>query len=731
MMRWVCVFAVFILMTPISSVAALSTKGVISCSNSNLESLPSNWSLSDQSCLRVDLGVLSQGESLFFEISADSEIDILLFPSNTVSIYQNEQTYRMDSVWVSDSVFESFSGEGEWHWNVPSDRDPTRWYLVIDNLAHPQDSGEGAQGGQDSEITLDGGIISPEEFTLSDSIHRVGPGDYSVVHGPFSVDEGTFVEIHARTMAGEPDIFVMTESAFSFYSPSSDWSSSLRILSADMLLVNSERYLPWEASDTDGEDLVIVVDNRPGPGGGGAGTSHAAVTVTVTLTPVLSPTISSESDLDSVDVGESVILSASETPNKSGQIPISGFSWDTDSDGLNDVNGVTTEQSWPEPGNYSVRLSVTSTDSRSASTTRTIAVSDISPPTVSMSPSGQITKGFGEELSVSATFTDNWGVESIDWLFDGSIVLSNYTITEPISTLSIQVSDDYSAGEHVASIIVTDKSGISTRQDVTVIFIDVSAPVISPYDGQIEVEGGDPTILQIFAQDNQSEGLDYTWIFEQGTENEIQFSGPQVIYEFDSEGPTSVVCRVQNDAGLSSYAEILVIVTMNDESSGLTWQIIAALSVIVLIIIAVASLFYYNNAVNRRMSELSEDEEEDDSPAPPPSAQMQAQMWGRAQPQSFQPPEPTASSNLDDEMLDILGASKPPEAPIPQDTLGDSLLGDLESPPEPQSQGDTDDRTVRKQCTDCSKKFQITLPEGIDAALTNCPHCGSEQSVTL
>ena len=143
-------------------------------------------SLSDQSCLRVDLGVLSQGESLFFEISADSEIDILLFPSNTVSVYQNEQTYRMDSVWVSDSVFESFSGEGEWHWNVPSDRDPTRWYLVIDNLAHPQDSGEGAQGGQELEVTLDGGIISPEEFTLSDSIHRVSPGGYSVVHGPFS-----------------------------------------------------------------------------------------------------------------------------------------------------------------------------------------------------------------------------------------------------------------------------------------------------------------------------------------------------------------------------------------------------------------------------------------------------------------------------------------------------------------------------------------------------------------
>ena len=196
-------------------------------------------------------------------------------------------------------------------------------------------------------------------------------------------------------------------------------------------------------------------------------------------------------------------------------------------------------------------------------------------------------------------------------------MLSNYSISEPTSTLSIQVSDEYSAGEHVASIIVTDKSGLSTRQDVTVIFMDVSAPVISPYEAQIEVESGDPTILQVFAQDNQSEGLDYTWTFEQGTENEIQFSGPQVIYEFDSEGPTSVVCRVER-AGLSSYAEILVIVTKRDESSGLTWQIIAALSVIALMVIAVASLFYYNNAVNRRMSELSEAEEEDESPPPPP-----------------------------------------------------------------------------------------------------------------
>jgi hypothetical protein len=199
-MRLVCVFVVSLLLTTTASVGATTTKGVISCSNSSLDALPGNWSMPDQTCLRVDLGVLLPGDSLFFEISSDSDVDILLFPSNTVSVYQNEQSYRIDSVWISKSVFESFSGEGEWHWTVPSDRDSTRWYLVIDNLAHPQDSGEGSQGGQSSEVTLDGGLISPQQFTLSDSIHRVGSGDYSIVHGPIAVDEGTIVEINARPM---------------------------------------------------------------------------------------------------------------------------------------------------------------------------------------------------------------------------------------------------------------------------------------------------------------------------------------------------------------------------------------------------------------------------------------------------------------------------------------------------------------------------------------------------
>ena len=58
-----------------------------------MEMMPANWDVQDQSCVRVDLGVLQQGETISFDISTDSEIDILLFSSNAITVYQNEQSY--------------------------------------------------------------------------------------------------------------------------------------------------------------------------------------------------------------------------------------------------------------------------------------------------------------------------------------------------------------------------------------------------------------------------------------------------------------------------------------------------------------------------------------------------------------------------------------------------------------------------------------------------------------
>jgi DNA-directed RNA polymerase subunit RPC12/RpoP len=263
-------------------------------------------------------------------------------------------------------------------------------------------------------------------------------------------------------------------------------------------------------------------------------------------------------------------------------------------------------------------------------------------------------------------------------------------------------------------------------------FIDVTAPEISQYETQIEVNYGDPTILQIFAQDNESEGLDYTWTIDQGTENEIQFNGPMVIHEFNTEGPTNVVCRIENDAGLTSYAEILVIVKDSESSSGLTWQAIAAIAAVLLIISSGAAFFLYNSAVRRRMSEFSDAEKEDEEEASPlpPSPQMQAQMWSRRDTSHFQPPqEEMKSPQQGTEMFDLLDTPPPQEETSIPIELGDSLLGDLQSSAEKIEPEPSKGTTLRSNCSKCSKAFEITLPEGLDAAYTNCPHCGSEEMV--
>ena len=60
--------------------------------------MPASWDVEDQSCVRLDLGELEPGETLSFDITSDGLIDILLFSVNSISVYQNEQAYRSDSI---------------------------------------------------------------------------------------------------------------------------------------------------------------------------------------------------------------------------------------------------------------------------------------------------------------------------------------------------------------------------------------------------------------------------------------------------------------------------------------------------------------------------------------------------------------------------------------------------------------------------------------------------------
>ena len=784
-------------MAACSPIVNADARGVIICAGADMEMTPANWEVQDQACVRVDLGVLQQGETLSFEISTDSEVDILLFSSNAITVYQNEQSYRSDSVWESDSVFESFNGSGDWHWTVPSDRDATRWYMIIDNLAHPQDSGSGDQGGSVASVTLDVMTIDPEPFTLVDTIVRLESGESSVLYGPFSMDEGTQVRIEASTMEGAPDVFLMNEGQVELYN--SGGTAAARIQGTDMLLITSSRDIVWTVpSSLEGTDLYLVVDNKPGPSGGGAGTMPIASTVVLTLTPIMDPTISGVPSSGTVDVGAEITLDASDTPNLSDQISESGYSWDTDGDGFDDNSGVSFNISWSEPTNLTVRLSVMGVDGRSTSVYEEIRVEDISPPSADISVDGVLERAFNENIVIGASFEDNWGLSMVEWMVDGALMLNFTSDFESAKTFAHTFQSGEESGIHVITLRVTDLSGMVSEDTASIQLFDSSPPVEGAYDGSQSTVIGETITLEIPFEDDESQNLYYSWDFDaqvdsdgDGDEdNDGDAVGPIASVSFDNPGVYRVICRAQNDEGLVSEAEILVSVTTtsDDDELGLT-EILMAVGAVILLV-AISFLVYVRIASNRRMSALlAEDEKSDEvqeSQSNDISVEDQKAMWGGGgnvpaptTSQSFggigsgmsgaiSPDSEAASIDLSDEEFDeLLSESSQTKVNSPADDLLSAFQDDEEeidteesiveySFPEDDSEADENenevnpkkvfeivqpevepnqpevhDRTVRSNCSNCGKMFEVDLPEGVDRARTACPHCGSIESIAL
>lgn len=615
-MRSSAAMVLLLLLIAVSAPAVeAGARGVISCTPADIDMMPANWNIDDGACVRVDLGILSPGDTLSFDVESDAAVDILLFAASSISVYQNEQNYRHDSVWQGESVFESFTGAGQWHWTAPSDRGDTRWYLVIDNMAHPQDQGNGAQGGSLASVTLDSQTITSPTFGIVDTIVRLDVGEHAVLAGPLTLDAGTQVDLFATTMEGHPDVFLMTQAQLDLYEVGG--TAAARIGETDMLLISTERNLVWSVTEEyEGTDLYLVVDNRAGPSGGGAGTSIVATTVVMDLTPVLEPVISDAENLATVDVGASVMLDASETPNRSDQIPSTGFHWDTNGDGIDDTVGLTVNVSWTQPTNVTIRLRVIAEDGRSDSVYLEIEVSDISPPEADIGASETIRRDFDDDLVLSAAFSDNWGIASVEWLVDGMLIDSyDSSNFDDGRSFTFRFDATYSAGEHIVTLRVTDEQGQVSEDTAIIELYDSTPPIVASATEEITVVLGtsyrfDPEVI-----DPESVSLDYSWDFDIETDgdgdgdptNDVDASGDQVIHEFLSKGTFRVICTITNDAGVSTQIEYFVSVvgTSDDNPLGLDPLVLVAGAVLLtLIIVALVGMVGWRRMSNARLETL-------------------------------------------------------------------------------------------------------------------------------
>jgi len=693
--------ALMVLLLLPSSAPAIDAagKGVISCTPADLDMVPASWDIDDGACVRIDLGVLSAGDTLSFDVSADTNIDILLFSASSISVYQNEQNYRLDSVWHSDSVFESFQGDGTWHWTAPDDRGDTRWYLVLDNMAHPQDQGEGAQAGSLATVVLDIEEVDSPVFGIVDTIVRLDSGGHSVIAGPLVLDEGTQVNIFVTTMQGAPDIFLVTGTQMEFYEQGTT-ANGMDDNNADMLLVLEERSISWSVnSDYSGQELYLVVDNRPGPPSGGAGTGFVATTVVMDLIPILQPTITNASDLATIDVGAEVILDASNTPNFSDQIDSeNGFQWDTNGDGFYDASGSTITVSWTEPAEISIGLRAVSQDGRSATVYLNTTIQDISPPDVSLSASDIIRKDFDDELLLTANIDDNWGIYSVEWLVDETVI-QNYSTWnwQDGKTFTFRFDSSYLAGNHDVTIRVTDNEGQVTERTAIIDLYDSTPPLVPQQTVETTAILGQPIQLTAEAIDAESPTLTYFWDLDIQTDansdgimnNDMDASGSSITEIFQQKGTYEIVCTIVNEAGASTQVTYLVSVrSSSDDGSGLSPMMLGMAAVLLLIIIiAIIGMITWRRMSNARLEALLEEQAAAEEEKPRElSVEEQKAMYGAGSATLDQPTSMSTTSQFGQYGTGMSGASDP-QATISEDAaMGDSDLEALMSTPEPVSE---------------------------------------------
>ena len=537
---------------------------VLSCQMVDISTLPPTVTMSNQTCMSINLGELTPGTVVAFDIDIyPAPIDFLVFRGGSLPAYLNEQSYRMPGFWEQNTSLESLSGNGtQWHWQVPSDTSQTTWYVVLDHMAHPGDNGNGAQGGADTDVALSITFPSAPYWTMHDSLQSLAPDSRRQLLGPetLTLDEGTEVLISALPLRGDPDVFIMTEQQRNNYLMNA--GGNFWIANTELLSITSPVATPWMVtSEYAGKPLYMFIDNKAGPFGGGDGSTEARATVIVELSPVRSATISTVANLANVDVGETISLNVTATPNMSEQVDLLLTDWDFDGGDSDSTSGATVEVSWSAPGNRTVTAIVNGSDGIDDSAQVTVSVQDLTNPAAAiLGGSSVLTRDVNSDFSIISTSTDNWMIKREDWRVDGALVQS---FNQGGSTFNHSIN---STGNHTIELTVTDGADHISAASVIVLVRDGSAPLVTPITAPSDATVGEAVTFSANATDAESSGLTYTWDFDKRSDadgdgfdaNDVQAEGHTVSWTFTESGAIWVVVTVQNDAGLNKSVDHLI-----------------------------------------------------------------------------------------------------------------------------------------------------------------------------
>lgn len=608
-MRACVLIGVLMCSVMIPGVHATEGRDAPDCLSVDATMLSTQVAVANDACMRFNLGTLQPGDVYEFSITViDDALDVLVFDESGLQPYLLGQSYRSSFQQVPST--ESANGQYEFHWKVPSSINAKSWTVVIDNLAHDGDQGQGDQGGIDGRISMTVTQLTDTPWTPYHDLVGIIPDGHLTLLGGTSLEleEGTTIAVTAWSLQGLADVYLQTESMYANYLSG---QSNVALTGASLLAVDGTSSFSWVVpSALANQPLKLVVDNTDDPDGQGDGSTNLRVTIRVQLVPVIQAQFVAENT--TIALNTLVGFDASSTPNNLEQI--SQYTWDFDStvdgnddgDFINDVDaiGLTSEAQWTSPGERNVTLTVLGQNSFDRQQ-QTITVNDVINPvaritgtTASSSSATPVSGGwriaYANTLVLTCnSSTDDDAISACSWSLDGTPYNQQTTVSFNWSTI----------GEHVVGLTVFDDSGNSASTQVDVRVVDGSIPMINDtnFNPKKSLEEGQFYTYSINANDvyDSASNLRYHWDINPSKDtdqngnptDDPDYIGSNVDLLFDSAGTKTVVVTVF-DASNNTDSRTFTIVVDESVESSINFGLIAVVLFVFVVTLSISFIGY-------------------------------------------------------------------------------------------------------------------------------------------
>ena len=607
-MRRLCgALLVLMLLASMPMVGATEGRAAPDCASAALNEVSGAVAVDAGSCLDIDLGVHAPGTVLAFDILVvDDAVDVLIFDDAGKAPYDLGQSYR--NAMTTPVSTESMLGQQVFHWKVPASINAKSWSMVMDNLAHDGDQGQGDQGGARAQISVQVSVLQDGSLTVVHDLYAVlaNTSTWLTEDDGLVLDAGTSIQVEAWALDGSADLAFLTDAQRTAWESGAQHAPDS---GTTLLDVSTSSTLTWTVPPSlDGVPMHLMLD-----GGdaiiGGAPPDDLRTTVRLTLDPPMNPIVQDDGN-GSTTLLQPLLLDASSTPDRLNRLV--DWSWDLDADTDEDNDGdatndgawasaKSTSATWNQPGTYTVTVHVRDVDGRTAMAQHQVSVSDVVAPTAKISSLGAeqpVDDGYRLDpeavLRLScAPSTDDHRVDVCAWAIDGAPNGQNTTM----------VASWADSGEHTVRLTVTDPSGNTDVLERRVVVVDRTAPRLSATSVSAlpaSVNEGVSTVVRVSVDDpvDAADTLRVHWDINPLSDSDgngvpdddADLLGEEVQLTFDSAGERAVVITVFDPAGNTDRTVWNVNVNAAQSTSGSGGLIAASVGLLVVAAVAVVVL---------------------------------------------------------------------------------------------------------------------------------------------